>query len=442
MKRMESPEILRFRSLMATRQLTHPFLRAEYFQRDNEADDAGISEEDCVSNFTDLANALATCCGVTDIDTSTRRSDELAQDIGRNTRHIIVILCDGMGNAILEQHLPKTSFLRRNNQWDRLRAVWPSTTPAALTTLATARWPGQHGVPGWDLREQPGCDYPGEASGGDISQLRILAPRVMNVRTDEPANYASLDDVFLAPPWTRSTPETQRRMMYINAYNGDDFPSWYQGKTDDASRASDFSSWQTGQTQSNEPLTLSMFDVATIGETSFSTLGQPEGSEAALDYFSDGIKSAIRSICQAETEGQSSYTYLYTAHPDKHMHALGTDHPQANTLVRGINKEVERFYELLNGSRSDLLKTLDIEETIEDEELRASDRVDFAIVVTADHGHVSVLPQDMVVLPDAIIEYLEYANIGVHGKVSNDKRLYLYTHESILTLTPFPHSIP
>jgi hypothetical protein len=43
--------------------------------------------------------------------------------------------------------------------------------------------------------------------------------------------------------------------------------------------------------------------------------------------------------------------------------------------------------------------------------------LDACVVVTADHGHVSVQPEDMLVLPDIIVECLEYANVGVHGKV-------------------------
>lgn len=405
----ESPQVSRLKHLLASAELTHPYLRAEYFQWRNEATNS--IEENCVANFTDLASALAGCCGVTVEHAINERERELTQEIGPKTRHIVVVLCDGMGNTILDQHLSESSFLRRHNQSERLRAVFPSTTPAALTTLATAQWPGQHGVPGWDLREQPACDYPGEA-GSSLVQLRILAPRIMNVRSHEPAGYASFDDVFLVPPWSRSLArtkltETRRRMMYINAYNGDDFPSWYQGQSDEPQAASDFSSWQTGQTR-EEP--VSLFDTATIGETSFATLGEPEGSTAALDFFKDGVDKALRSIAQADGSNERTFTYLYTAHPDKHMHALGTSHPEVRKLVRGINDELKEMWYWL-GNRARFLSKYGVETRTE-----STRRIDATLVVTADHGHVSVLPQDMVVLPDNVIECLEYANIGVHGK--------------------------
>lgn len=422
-----SPEVCRLWRLISTNKLTHPYLRAEYFQRKSNNITEAVEEEDCVANFTDLASAIAACCGVT-VDDDNERRREIIRDIGPDTRHIIVVLCDGMGNSILEQHLPESSFLRRHNQCNRLRAVFPSTTPAALTSLATAQWPGQHGMPGWDLREQPGCDYPGHDSGGPIVQLRILAPRIMNMRNHEPANYNSFDDVFRARPWSQSLmaerkeEESKRRMMFINAYNGDDFPTWYQGKSDESPTPTDFSAWQTGHgNESDDSETLpSLLDTATIRETSFDTLGKPEGSSAALEYFRDGIDKALRSIAKAEASSHRTFTYLYTAHPDKHMHALGTNHPEVSTLVQGMNDELEEMWNKL-GNRAGLLSKYGILK-VDETDSCAKTRVDTTVVVTADHGHVSVFPSDMVVLPDNIIECLEYANIGVHGKGTSKER--------------------
>jgi predicted AlkP superfamily pyrophosphatase or phosphodiesterase len=395
-----SPEVTRFRSLLASGQLVHPYLRAEHFQQDI----ISIAKNDCVASFTDLASALASCCGANLSDTSEEPifRDQLVRDIGTRTQHILLILCDGMGNAILEQHLPPTAFLRHRNQSDRLRAVFPSTTPAALTTLATAQWPGQHGMPGWDLREQKGCEYPGEASS--LVQLRVLAPRIMNMRSHEPADYASFDDVFLVPPWSRVLQEScQRRITYINAYNWDN--------KDEGIRATDFSSWQAGQT--NETTTASAFDLATIGETAFLTLGEPEGSHTALSYFADGIDKALGTIANAEASNQSTFTYLYSAHPDKHMHALGTDHAEVHAVVNGINDEIERSWNLL-GNRLKLLSKYNLTQCHPES---TPSRIDACVVVTADHGHVTVHPGDMLMLSDDILECLEYANVGVHGKV-------------------------
>ena len=59
-----------------------------------------------------------------------------------------------MGVELLQQHLAPERFLRAGERSTQLRAVFPATTPAALTTLATGVFPGQHGLPGWELRDQ------------------------------------------------------------------------------------------------------------------------------------------------------------------------------------------------------------------------------------------------------------------------------------------------
>merc|ERR1712070_10546 len=108
-----------------------------------------------------------------------------------------------MGSKVLDDCLPEDSFLRSRNKRDRLVAVFPSTTPAALTTLATGAWPGQHGQPGWDLRDQKGCEYPGKPSPG-VVQLRCLHPKFFDMRSHKPCCELgfSADDVFVQKPWT------------------------------------------------------------------------------------------------------------------------------------------------------------------------------------------------------------------------------------------------
>jgi len=208
-------DVERLRALFASGQLVHPYLSSEHFSRrrhsEAEAADVGVGDDvglfiksDVQDNFVDLAASLSICCGATPppADNSSalseddcsflqnnsdvvdegvdqevqRRRLQLASEIGGGTpllmsdgadadgnkenttiykrRHIILILCDGMGNSILQNTVNNEdtpvnnadkSFFMRNNQPSRLRAVFPSTTPAALTTLATATWPGRHG---------------------------------------------------------------------------------------------------------------------------------------------------------------------------------------------------------------------------------------------------------------------------------------------------------
>jgi len=328
--------------------------------------------EGAVANFTDLAHALALCCGF-EPEQCVRKAhaQALADEIGCK-RHLIFVLCDGMGNSILARHLQNDSFLRTHNDASRLAAVFPSTTPAALTTLATGAWPGQHGAPGWDLRDQKGCEFPGEAGNGPV-QLRVLHARVTDMRTHEPAGDRGFTeaDVFVAQPWAKPH-EASRRMLFVNAYNNTEFPMWYRNE---------------GAHQVDPPC------AADISETVSETIGKPEGAKVAVEQFEKACGLTLRHVKAAEGAGRPSYTYIYTAHPDKHMHALGVEHSEVRKVVHGLDNALKTLH-------ADL----------------AAEGVESALLVTADHGHISVKPEAMLELTPAQLECLEYANIGVHGK--------------------------
>lgn len=319
------------------------------------------------SNFADLAAALAMCCG---LSAGPKEREGHAQAIaraigGEQRKHVIFVLCDGMGCNVLEKHLESDKFLHAHNDPNRLVSVFPSTTPAALTTLATAAWPGRHGMPGWDLRDQKGCEFPGQAGPGPV-QLRCLHKEVTDMRSHKPASEMGFgqQEVYKEAPWTGRA-DLSRRMLFVNAYNSTGFTDWYQG--------------------------ANSANVQNISETCAETLGTLEGSEDALRFFATGVDRVIDAVESAERDGQHSYTYLYTAHPDKHMHPLGTDHPEVRKVVRGLDSELARLWQSLRSK-------------------------DATLVVTADHGHVTVDPCDMVTLPDELLACLEYANVGVHGK--------------------------
>ena len=64
---------------------------------------------------------------------------------------------------------------------------------------------------------------------------------------------------------------------------------------------------------------------------------------------------------------------------------------EVRRVVRGLDRRLEAFWR-------DTLSPLDA-----------------SLVVTADHGHITVPPEHMVQLPSRLVECLEYANVGVHG---------------------------
>lgn len=337
------------------------------------------------ASLRDLSEAVAHCRGLHGKHSGgdqDAKVNQLVKDIGGpGRRHIVFIVCDGMGTVNMNEHLPADSFLRRMNLHDRLVSTFPATTPTALMTIATAAWPQDHGVPGWDLREFAGqCEFPGEAGKGHV-QIRILHSKVMDMRTNKPVmtdfDYKP-SDIFLAPPVYANTPspELARKSTFISAYEGTDFTKFTQGALGEECLA------ETGWTSA---------DAVKLMETVMDTLGQPKGSADAVAFFAEGLQKAVKVVKDAEEAGERSYTYIYTAHPDKHMHALGVEHKEIRNILEGFNQQVEKAW--------DMLSSLDV-----------------ALIVTADHGHVSVQPSDMALLPDSMLNCLEYANIGCHGK--------------------------
>ena len=93
----------------------------------------------------DLARALARLSGAPDVEPGPGTA-ALAEAIGPADQ-LIFVLIDGLGCNLLGD-LPANSFLRRRTVLE-LRAVFPSTTATALTSLATAAWPARHAIPGW-----------------------------------------------------------------------------------------------------------------------------------------------------------------------------------------------------------------------------------------------------------------------------------------------------
>lgn len=104
-----------------------------------------------IPNSVDLSRAIARLCGDARYSEGANAAgagsvDEIAGDIGPS-EHIVFVMADGLGMTLLET-LDEDSFLRRRLVRE-LRSVFPSTTAAALTTLATGAWPGEHAVTGW-----------------------------------------------------------------------------------------------------------------------------------------------------------------------------------------------------------------------------------------------------------------------------------------------------
>ncbi len=102
-------------------------------------------EGDAPPSTVDLARAIANIGG-NPLGDGDDRAAELAERIGRD-RPLLFVLVDGLGCVF--EGLTRPDGLLASAEHIQLRSVFPSTTAAALTTIATAEWPGTHGVPAW-----------------------------------------------------------------------------------------------------------------------------------------------------------------------------------------------------------------------------------------------------------------------------------------------------
>ena len=64
-------------------------------------------------------------------------------------KKVVLLLFDGMGKSMIEQHLPKNAFLRKHIIKE-IDSTFPPTTVASTTSLLSGRFPIEHGWLGWN----------------------------------------------------------------------------------------------------------------------------------------------------------------------------------------------------------------------------------------------------------------------------------------------------
>jgi len=96
-------------------------------------------------NFIDLVRAVAAIGGVQDLPYSPN-VDAIGDRIGQ-PEHLVFVLVDGLGSHHFEE-LADDSWLRTHLSSD-IQSVFPPTTGAAVTSMATGLWPAEHGAVGW-----------------------------------------------------------------------------------------------------------------------------------------------------------------------------------------------------------------------------------------------------------------------------------------------------
>ena len=94
-------------------------------------------------SFVDLVSAVHRGAGV---DVQPSRFCDVVSDQLFARRHLALVLVDGMGMSALANAGVAELGARVRLELD---SVFPATTACAMTTVATGRWPAQHGIPGW-----------------------------------------------------------------------------------------------------------------------------------------------------------------------------------------------------------------------------------------------------------------------------------------------------
>ena len=235
-------------------------------------------------NVVHLVRALATLTGVRAVESSAPTRG-IADVIGASD-HLVFVLCDGLGMNTLGR-LPQSSFLARHYKMT-LNATFPSTTACALTSVATASYPNQHGVTGW------------------FTHLPELDITILPLPFVERFSKQWLTERGLRPE--------------------DVFPL----------RAMD-------SRMSHEPLTLLP---APITDTSYARYSR--GHTRGLGYTSIG-HAVDEIIARVHTAKGQTYTHLYLPDIDTVCHHVGVDHPDVLTVVMKIDAELDRLSAALGG---------------------------------------------------------------------------------------------
>jgi hypothetical protein len=229
-------------------------------------------------NLVDLANAIAFLTGAGDLNL-TSGAHHLIDLIGPST-HLVFILADGFGMNFVEE-MDNEAFIPTHLSME-LQSVFPSTTSAALTTLATAKWPGIHAVLGWFL------------------YLPVI------------------DAVTTILRFTRTSDGTDLSKLGVNPNHA--FPQ---------------QSWMA-QIQRES---LSLFPEVILPSTysSYFTNGTRSEGYTSLKHAMDKI------ITRTKENDGPTLTYLYWPNIDSICHELGTHHLTTTSTVTELDQELLRL---------------------------------------------------------------------------------------------------
>ncbi|MSQ29101.1 MAG: hypothetical protein EXR68_01225 [Dehalococcoidia bacterium] len=236
-------------------------------------------------NVVDVIRGVARTCGA-DIPLNDH-SRAIAGHL-REARHVILVLADGLGVGTVDR-LARSTWLRRR-MLRAIRAPFPTTTPVAITSLATGEYPAQHAILGW-WTHLPVIDAPVTVFAHErATDSRSLGQ--LNVGTHV---------LFPAQPLF---PQCTRDMALIMPVGIID---------------SVFTRWMSG-------------------------------AAPRIGYHKQGemVAATVERVRRAE---QPTFTYLYTPVPDTIAHEAGIDSRAAAEAIDTLDANLDELEESLAGIR-------------------------------------------------------------------------------------------
>ena len=238
-------------------------------------------------SIVDFANALHSAMGVPGVPLGVKET-YIKGMIG-DPDHLILVLADGFGMNFVEC-LERGAFMRSHLRAE-MRTVFPSTTPIALTTLATGQWPGKHSVIGWFLR---------------LDAIEAVSTIISYVRTSDkrPLSELGIEEVDAYPAESRIG-RASREALHL-------MPEHLTGST--------YSNYWTGA----------------VSQTGY----DPEVPGKAMETIIDCVRRARERTC----------VYLYLPHVDSLAHKRGASHEETLRAAAQVDGLLEKLSEGLPGN--------------------------------------------------------------------------------------------
>jgi hypothetical protein len=232
-----------------------------------------------VPNIVDLATALFDWAGVPSLVVNENASRIV--DTFVTAKHLVFVVVDGLGMNFVNK-MEASSFFPKHFAME-LQTVFPSTTSASFTSLATSKWPNQHGIVGWDMY---------------LEEIDAVATIIRSVcRYDE-------------------TPLSGLGVTERHTYP---LPSLFTKISGD----------------------LVSVVPKDIANTPYSNYWAGHNtSYAPYNRLADGVDKIVSRVRRANP---GSVTYMYTPVVDYMAHEHGTDAPQTINALKNVDSEIERL---------------------------------------------------------------------------------------------------